>query len=235
MWTTAVLISAPVLCTSAQGAGETEEALTYPPPLPSWAVLAPVCLLGYVKPLQMPRRKTATSFIINLDSFSLSPQPSWGRKQDWWLNQIIVTGGFWCPTRKRGEESSRICLTVRPSAPSPAAAVSCFYHPIQQSWDTLNCLVWMIVVLLFILNKINYFALSCRLVAFLHWPEVVLFSRLWFHLQTGHTAQSCCGRAGPWAESWPTFCPQNLGVQGERAASVGAAGCLKVLRKGLAG
>lgn len=55
----------------------------------------------------------------------------------------------------------------RTVAPSPPPAISRFYHPIQQSWDTLNCLVWMIVFLLFILNKINYFALSCLLVAFL--------------------------------------------------------------------
>lgn len=82
---------------------------------------------------------------------------------------LIVMGGFLAPPLQRGEgKSLLIRLTVTLSAPSPANAISCFYHPIQQSWDTLNCLVWMIVFLLFILNKINYFALSCWLVTFFH-------------------------------------------------------------------
>lgn len=64
-----MLILAPVLCTSAVGAGDAEEALAYLPPLPSSGTLAPVCLLSYIKPLQMLRTKTATSFITNLDPF----------------------------------------------------------------------------------------------------------------------------------------------------------------------
>lgn len=61
-------VPAPVPCTSAVGAGDTEEPLAELPPLSSWCVLAPVCLLSYIKPLQMLQGKTAASFIVNLYS-----------------------------------------------------------------------------------------------------------------------------------------------------------------------
>lgn len=51
----------------------------------------------------------------------------------------------------------------RAAGSEPCHCIRCFYPPVQQSWDTVKCLVRMIVVLLFILNKNDYFALSCCL------------------------------------------------------------------------
>lgn len=45
--------------------------------------------------------------------------------------------GFGIPLMKGKEKVYPIPLTVTLSAPSPATAISCFYHPVQQSWDTL--------------------------------------------------------------------------------------------------
>lgn len=61
-------VLAPIPCTSGVGAGDTEEPLADLPPLPSSCALAPLCLLSYIKPLQMLQGKTTTSFIVNLCS-----------------------------------------------------------------------------------------------------------------------------------------------------------------------